>query len=346
MATGYPDSFDTFIEPTLPEDTPLSQAGSGDRNHVEHHRDLGDAVEALERGASYRTHDHSGVSGILHGSKLPQSSTHESPDTDVGISSLHHTLDPTLTSPYKAAPALHQHGYRICTYATRPTPFPGLLIFQTDTTQIWVWNHGYWYLVWPIQPVVIPPGDPRPRPDRPPPEGVFVQPIITLTAIGAQGIVGGGTSLTFGKTTSTGSSGYFVDQGDGTVRVLQDGYYNVGGTVYWDTMQTPNASTVGVHVNGQPVNNSITDGGGPGLTNSTYLRGGSFSPGFSQTQSVGGLTKLHAGDVVSLNAGYIGPGGGVGGSAPVYQTSAGNPSGGVGGQNGGNSGLQIRYVSG
>ena len=55
MPTNYPDSPDLFLEPTLPEETPLSGAGpGGTRNHTEHHRDLGDAIEAIEVTASVK----------------------------------------------------------------------------------------------------------------------------------------------------------------------------------------------------------------------------------------------------------------------------------------------------
>ena len=56
MPTSFPGGFDTFNEPTIPEETTLSSAGTGSRNHTEHHRDLGDAVEAIERNVPLVTH--------------------------------------------------------------------------------------------------------------------------------------------------------------------------------------------------------------------------------------------------------------------------------------------------
>lgn len=53
MATSYPGGLDVFDETSTPEDTPLGEAGDSSpaRIHSEHHRDLGDAVEAIEANA-------------------------------------------------------------------------------------------------------------------------------------------------------------------------------------------------------------------------------------------------------------------------------------------------------
>ena len=88
MAINYPGGIDSFPVPSLPEDTSLSEAGSGTRNHTEHHADLGAAVVALEENAALKTHNHSGGD---NGSKLAQSNTHESVDTDTATSAIHHT---------------------------------------------------------------------------------------------------------------------------------------------------------------------------------------------------------------------------------------------------------------
>lgn len=50
MPAAFPASLDTFLEPSAPATTPLGQAGAGGntRTHNAHHRDLGDAVEAIE----------------------------------------------------------------------------------------------------------------------------------------------------------------------------------------------------------------------------------------------------------------------------------------------------------
>ena len=148
--TGYPDNPDTFSVPTLPEDTPLSQAGPGnDRNHVELLDDLGDAVEAIERGAAYKTHDHSGDNtDIKKGPKLKQANTHEDADTDLP-GGIHHHVGETATT---VAVGNHVHDYNdstrllnrpwvICTTNTRPPmPFTGQQIYEKDTKTVRVWD--------------------------------------------------------------------------------------------------------------------------------------------------------------------------------------------------------------
>ncbi|QDF18593.1 hypothetical protein SEA_PUPPER_107 [Gordonia phage Pupper] len=149
MATGYPQNVDTFTEPSLAETTPLSSAGDGTRNHVQHHRDLGDAVEALQVEAALRNHDHSGSGDRFHGSKLAQVNTHESADTDSAPEAIHHTLGP---DSHQAAPGDHVHDYNgvsiinkplvLCTSTTRPgAPYPGLMIYETDTNCFRVWGN-------------------------------------------------------------------------------------------------------------------------------------------------------------------------------------------------------------
>lgn len=160
MPTNFPDGvdtpYDTFEEPTAPESTSLS-SGNG-RNHVQHHADLGDAVEALERNVALIGHDHSGGNGAFATAKLVQANTHESSDapgstsaarayadTDKSVNSLHHTLG---TSAYQAAPGDHNHDYDTlpnrpfvrCTSLTRPAnPAPGTWIWETDTNRARVW---------------------------------------------------------------------------------------------------------------------------------------------------------------------------------------------------------------
>lgn len=64
MAINYPGGVDSFNVPTDPEDTPLSEAGSSTRNHVEWHADAGKALVALEQNAAQLSHDHSGSIGV------------------------------------------------------------------------------------------------------------------------------------------------------------------------------------------------------------------------------------------------------------------------------------------
>lgn len=146
MAVNYPVSIDAFNEPTLPEATPLSEAGTGTRNHVEHHHDIGQAVVQLETNAAQLTHDHSGGSALFHTAKLLQANTHQSPDTDGSTTTLHHTLGRGAT---QAAAGNHQHDYtstditnkpiEICTSTGRPAPFPGKMIWEVDTNRMRVW---------------------------------------------------------------------------------------------------------------------------------------------------------------------------------------------------------------
>jgi hypothetical protein len=148
MATLYPGGDDTFTEPSLPEETPLSSAGSSNpaRNHVESHRDLGDAVEAIQANASIKTHNHDGTDSRTGGPKLAQANTHQSADTDSGLTAIHHTLG---TGANQAAQGNHTHDYnslpgapfKICTSSTRPgSPVLGMVIYETDTKAFRQWD--------------------------------------------------------------------------------------------------------------------------------------------------------------------------------------------------------------
>jgi len=158
MATNYPDGYDTFNEPSQPEQTALNQVGgqaAPGRNHFEHHRDLGDAVEQLQQHAARRGHDHSGSStDPARGAKLAQANTHEGVDTNASASAIHHTLATHLptsgtTGQFQAASGHHTHDYNtltnkpwhLCTSATRPTGVaPGTMIYETDTNRVRVWS--------------------------------------------------------------------------------------------------------------------------------------------------------------------------------------------------------------
>lgn len=162
MGILYPGAIDSFNEPSLPESTPLSEAGTGTRNHVEHHRDLGNAVVAIEQNAAFKDHDHSGDGTTAHGNKLLQTNTHEGADTNSSASSLHHTLavrnyadlgvaDADIpANGWKAAAANHTHDYNgpsilnqpflLCTANTRPVePALGTTIYETDSNVVRVW---------------------------------------------------------------------------------------------------------------------------------------------------------------------------------------------------------------
>lgn len=105
MPTNFPSSDDVFTEPGSPGTTTLSSAGSGTRTHTEHHRDIGDAIEAMQTQATLLAHSHDG-STARHGSKLLQANTHQSPDTDASTSALHHTIG---TGANQAAAGTHTH---------------------------------------------------------------------------------------------------------------------------------------------------------------------------------------------------------------------------------------------
>lgn len=64
MGINYPGGVDSFGVPTDPENTPLSEAGSSNRDHVQWHADAGSAIEALESNAAQLGHDHSGSVAI------------------------------------------------------------------------------------------------------------------------------------------------------------------------------------------------------------------------------------------------------------------------------------------
>lgn len=149
MATSaYPDGVDAFGVPSEPEGTPLSAAGTSSRNHTELHDAINAGLVAVQNNAAVKTHDHSGDgTDRKKGAKLKQVNTHEQVDTDVNNSSIHHTLG---RGPFQAAAGNHQHDYtgnditnkplEICTSMSRPTPFPGKMIWEVDTNRMRVWS--------------------------------------------------------------------------------------------------------------------------------------------------------------------------------------------------------------
>lgn len=148
----YPGTPDDFNVPTEPEGTPLSEAGTSSRNHTEWHNDAGAAIENLESNAALKGHDHSGDAADIHkGPKLTQSNTHQSADTDVAPTSMHHTIDPNGIDPNKAAASNHSHDYAgttiynkalvKCVSTSRPvSPQLGDLIWEKDTNTMRVWS--------------------------------------------------------------------------------------------------------------------------------------------------------------------------------------------------------------
>lgn len=149
MAINYPGGVDSFNVPTDPEDTPLSEAGTSTRNHVEWHADAGTAIVALEQNASQLAHDHSGDStNPLKGPQLSQVNTHQNVDTDTSTTAIHRTIGP---GQFQAAAGNHTHDYNgntilnkpyiLCTSTTRPlTPEIGEIIWEQDTNRVRAWS--------------------------------------------------------------------------------------------------------------------------------------------------------------------------------------------------------------
>jgi hypothetical protein len=150
VAIVYPANIDSFSVPTLPESTSLSSSGTSTRNHPQSHQDLGAAVVALETNTSPLAHDHSTTDGggIWPTGMLLQANTHQSPDTDAAVGSLHHSIG---NRPTQAAAGNHAHDYAgpsifnqplmICTSTTRPVdPIEGEVIYETDTKCFRSWD--------------------------------------------------------------------------------------------------------------------------------------------------------------------------------------------------------------
>jgi len=86
---------------------------------------------------------------------------------------------------------------------------------------------------------------------------------------------------------------YFTTAGNQTQFVVRDaGLYNVSMSVQWGTEYCPNQSQIYLAVNGQQTP----------LGTYQFLRGESFTPGFSQTLSASGTYRFAANDVATVNA--------------------------------------------
>ena len=291
MPTNYPDGLDTFTEPSDPENTPLSSAGSGTRNHTESHVDMGDAIEALQRHASKNTHRHTGDDDS---EKLDQAHTHESADTDSGPTAIHHTLGKGAN---QAAPGNHTHDYnagteilnapwRTCTTTTRPLdPFIGMTIYETDTHTVRVWDRF--------------PKDNEPRWVLLPAGNV---PIVQVKQSQRQRISGGG--LTVGGTILE----WHIEEEDTfgcfdrtrsmhEITIKESGAYQVDVSVAWDPQEIyDDMAFLGLVVNGE-LTSRIT---------SLYVEANTFIPDYSQTIDLNTTIRLTAGDVVSIRAWHRG----------------------------------------
>lgn len=291
MSILYPASIDTFGVPDEPEGTPLSQAGTSSRNHTENHGSIGQAITALETYKAERAHDHSGDSADrFKGAKLLQANTHQSPDTDVAISSLHHTIDPTAASATKAAASNHTHDwnaspskilnrpYIICTSSTRPSsPFAGLTIFETDTnaTRMWMDPPGATGFIWQLIPTTVIPilrAESRATQEITP----YQDHICWFTDL-IEAILFPASD--------------FVNISNTDVHITEPGLYHVNTRWHWDPANTwHDQSLVSITVNGQDI----------GRKDWRFLRGYSYVPGFGQSHDIGFWWRFNAGDVLRV----------------------------------------------
>lgn len=297
MSTNYPGEVDEFHEPSQPEVTSLSQVGgqaTPGRNHVEHHRDLGDAVTALQTHAAQRTHDHSGdATNTVKGSKLSQANTHQNADTDTANSAIHHTLG---TGSFQAAPGNHSHDYDDgsitnapfirCTSGTRPaSPTIGLTIYETDTRRMRVWDDFGNGLRWNIQPAAS-------------------IPVVRLSQATTQPITTNGTTIQWAKSASDEDNfGYYSPSANTKITVSEPGVYQIDLAVQWGTNFIPEVATVVVLVNNQEtiLRHSIFQP--PSLL---ALLGSAIDSDYSQTVPISGKLRLGVGNEVTVKARYSG----------------------------------------
>lgn len=285
MPSVFPGSNDNFTEPSTPETTPLSSAGTGTRNHAEHHRDLGDAIEAIEANVPILTHDHSGT-GPRATPKLRQANTHESADTDSAPTALHHTLGKGAN---QAAPGDHKHPMTdivgapmmIVTSTTRPTsPHLGLMIYESDTNRVRVWAQF--------------PGATAPRWTLLP---IGSKPIVRLLQGERQQINPSGSPIEF-RTEVEDTFGFFNPATNMTEVVFSEpGLYDIDGTVAWTNTDLFSDWAMSIiTLNGQETS----------YKHQEYIRGRLFTPGRVQDIPVSGKIRVDAGDRIGLKARHNG----------------------------------------
>jgi hypothetical protein len=286
MPTNFPDGNDSFIEPSSPETTPLSSAGSGNKDHYNHHKDLGDAVEALQANVPLKGHDHSGT-GPRATPKLKQANTHEEVDTDTSATAIHHTLGPGAN---QAARGNHTHnatdiigmGWTTCTSTTRPASPPvGMTIYETDTNRVYVWAT--------FPPAVSPSWRLLP---------IASYPICRLLQGVAQKITPSGSIIEW-RTEEEDNFGMFSAPASLTeITIPVSGLYEVATSVAWNNTDLWGdwAETV-VLLNGQETYRR----------NFEFIRGRSiFSPGKPQTVATVGKIRYNAGDKIGVKAKHNG----------------------------------------
>lgn len=290
MPTLFPAGNDTFTEPSVPESTSLSSAGTGTRNHLEHHRDVGDAVEALERLVALLDHDHSGTGGRPT-AKLKQANTHESADTDVAATSLHHTLGP---GAFQAAPGNHKHqatdilgqAMVLCTSTTRPSsPVLGMMIYETDRHRVYVWDQfpsNTTGPCWTLLPIAS-------------------RPICRLLLGTPQKIYResqGGSVLEW-RVEQEDTFGMFNPVASMTnVIIPESGLYDINASVSWtNTDFFADRAQIGLLLNGSDTTRKQRQ----------YVGGrGIFNPGYPQTVAVSAKVRYNQGDILGVKATHNG----------------------------------------
>lgn len=293
MGISYPASVDTFPVPTLPEDTSLSSAGTANRAHTDHHRDLGLGITAVMTSAALKTHLHAGTVGDPTG-KLLQANTHQSPDTDASTTALHHTVGPGAN---QAAAGNHTHDYNgpsilnkpflLCTSSTRPvSPYAGLHIFETDTSRLRVWAT--------IAPAVSPswrlmPGSPN-------------LPIVRLRQNVVQQLAASGTIVEWDEKIEDSFGNAWSSGAKTNVVIPETGLYQIESGLQWDSGRVPDVGHLILCINGVETN----------IRKQQALRGNTFVPSFSQTLAVEGKLRFVAGDILTVKVKHVSPSGFIG----------------------------------
>lgn len=273
MATSYPGGTDDFREPSFPEQTPLSSGGSQPRSHPAHHRDLGDAIEALQAHASQKTHTHDGTNTSTGGSKLDQANTHQGADTDSAPTALHHTLG---SGANQAAPGNHAHqNLTVCTSETRPgSPQAGHWIWETNTSKLYVWIGTSWQVVVGGGPGLIP--------------------VCRLRQTAAQALHHNGSIIEWGQELED-NNGFWSMANKTDIFVKKPGLYAIDAAVQWDPELVPDQAHAIITQNGVETS----------LRQSQFMRGNLFTPGFSQTLAVSGRLRCAENDIIRLKTKHV-----------------------------------------
>ena len=280
MPSLFPDGNDSFLETTTGETTTLSSSGNGNRNHLEHHRDLGDAVEAIEANVPLLGHDHSGI-GPRPTNKLKQANTHENADTDIATGSIHHTLG---VGPFQAAAGNHTHDYNgptilgqpyvKCTSTTRPAnPDPGMMIYETDTHRIRVWDKipPLTAYSWRLSPAGVVP--------------------FTKVRQGTKQTMYSNGSVVEWRVEIEDTFNNFNPATSLTEWICSEaGLYEATASIAWSTVILSDRAAVGFRVNGVPTNSRHWE----------LVRSISFPPGFSQNTDTTDSFRLNVGDRVTV----------------------------------------------